>query len=84
MNIEIAYKLFERWLNDERLTANESTYLILCTVLCALIIVVIVQLFLCIYVWRYHIYWFFEDIWLWMKSTYRKMFNIKEEFSEEE
>lgn len=84
MNPELAFHLFERWLNDERLSANETNYLILCAILYALIIVIIVEFFICVYVWRYSIFWFFEDIWLWMKSLYRKVFNIEEDFSEEE
>ena len=84
MNPELAFRLFERWLNDERLSANETNYLILCAILYALTIVIIVEFFICVYVWPYHIYYFFEDIWLWIKSVYRKMFNIKEDFSEEE
>lgn len=51
-----------------------------------LIIAIIILLIITSYVGRFWMYtrWFFEDIWYWMKSVYRKIFNIEEDFSEDE
>lgn len=86
MDLQPIINLFERWLCGDNLSEDETMIIILYIIMGVLIIATIILLIITAYVGRFWMYtrWFFEDIWLWMKSLYRKVFNIEEDFSEEE
>lgn len=86
MDLQPIINLFERWLGGENLSEGETIMIIQYIILGVLIIATIILLIIAAHVGRFWMYtrWFFEDIWYWMKSVYRKMFNIEEDFSEEE
>jgi len=86
MDLQPIFNLFERWLAGEHLSGDETLMIILYIIMGVMIIASIILLIITAYVGRFWMYtrWFFEDIWYWMKSVYRKIFNIEEDFSEDE
>ena len=86
MDLQSIIEMFERWFNGEHLSEDETMLIIFHIIICVLTIGLIILLILAAHVGRFwmHVGWFFEDIWEWMKYVYRKMFNIEEEYSEEE
>ena len=86
MDLHPIIDLFERWLSGDNLSEDETMLIILYIIMGVLIIAIIILMIITAHVGRFWMYtrWFFEDIWYWIRSVYRKIFNIEEDFTEDE
>ena len=86
MDLQFIIDMFGRWFNGEHLSEDEAMLIVFYIIICVLIIAIVILLILAAHVGRLwmHIGWIFEDIWEWMKYVFRNMFNIEEDFHEDE